>query len=257
MRRFFSTISETFLLLRRDKVFLPVIVVIICIVCLAALASSWGTQDYKKILYDIGTTGIDITGALVAIFWGTKLIADSKKEGSLELQLAAPVSRSQWVIGKFIGLTATLLFLCMTMLVFWQAILLMNGLGWMEKKHLIIFLLQPVGWTVLAALAVCLASMTSQMTAMFSSLCLWILGLTSVSISESMHPDTAPAIKSLIRQLAHFWDFQKFNLSEYANLKPLIASEEIVWRACYGLTLSLLLVSIAAVLFTRKDVASE
>src|SRR5690606_34381136 len=102
---------ETFVLLRRDKIFVPALVISLLISVLANLASDWSVEDFEKILFDIGFFGFQMTGSLVAIFWGAKIISDSRQEGSLEVQLAAPISRGSWIIGKYAGLCLCLVVL--------------------------------------------------------------------------------------------------------------------------------------------------
>ncbi len=53
--RTLSVISwETFVLLRRDKVFVPALVASLLISAFANLASDWSVEDFTKILFDIG-----------------------------------------------------------------------------------------------------------------------------------------------------------------------------------------------------------
>src|SRR5271169_3241497 len=99
---------ETFLLLRRDRIFAPALVLGLAACALALLASDWSIEDFSKILYDVGYFGFQITGGLVALVWGTKTVGDSRQEGSLEVQLAAPISRFTWLIGKYLGLATCL-----------------------------------------------------------------------------------------------------------------------------------------------------
>jgi Cu-processing system permease protein len=257
MKRMFAIIAETFLLLRRDRVFLPVAVIMIATMLFAHLASYWGTEEFQKILFDLGLAGINLTGTFVAIFWGTKLIADSKKEGSLELELAAPVSRSFWVVGRFIGLCATLIFIGMIMILAWQFFMLVNSNGWMQPKHLVIFAYQILGWVVLSSVSVCLASISAQTTAMFSCFSLWILGMVTGGIASSLSNETPVWLQELTRNVAKIWDFQRFNLIDFATTKTFPANDDLLLRGVYGLILALFFASLAAVLFTKKDVVSQ
>ena len=68
----FPVISETFLRLRRDRIFLPALILGSALLILSGLASYCCRINQKsfKILYDLGTTAFHLTGAMVAIFGG-------------------------------------------------------------------------------------------------------------------------------------------------------------------------------------------
>lgn len=257
MKRMFAVIAQTFLLLRRDKVFMPVAVMMLLSMLFAHIASFWGIAEFDKILFDVGLTGIGLTGIFVAIFWGTKLIADSKREGSLELELAAPISRGYWVVGRFIGLCTTLIFIGMLMMLTWQLFMLLNYFGWMKPRHLVIFGFQILSWIVMASLSVCIASLAAQTTAMFTCFSLWIVGSMTENIAISLHKETPEWMRGIARVASEVWNLQHFNLIAYSVGDPFPPQEQILGALAYGLVVILFCISAGAILFTRKDVVTQ
>ena len=256
--KLFVITSETFLLLRRDKVFLPALVCGAVIFIFANLASEWGIEEFTKILYDMGTLGFHITGAIVAIFWGTKLISDSRREGSLEVQLASPVNRITWILGRYFGLCLALFALGSVLLVAWQIMTYFNNFGIMELRYLIIFGFFMLSWFVLAALALLFASMASQAVAMFSALCVWIAGLMSASVAATLSPNTPASTRFFIEKVKMIWNLQAFNLSDYVDIgAKLPATGDLVVRLMYGFLLIAVLLTIAVVSFNKRDLAGN
>src|SRR5690606_2914998 len=145
----------------------------LAIAFLANLASDWSVGDFTKILFDVGAFGYQITGSLVAIFWGTKLINDAQRDGSIELYLAAPIPRGVWLLGRFVGLCLSLIFLAVILLAFWQATMLLNDFELMTAKQFSVFGFMLLGWLVLAALSMFFASFCGQGVALFASISLW------------------------------------------------------------------------------------
>lgn len=257
MKQILAVIIETFTLLRRDRVFIPAIVLAVFIFLFASLASRWGIEEYEKFLYDVGFAGYSFMGCIVALFWGTKLLSDSRSDGSIEIQVASPISRSLWIVGKYLGLALTLLFLGLVLLLLWQGFVLIRGFPLMEASQLITFLLFTLEWLVVAALAVSTASAGSQGTAIFSSLCLWIAGLTSLNIANAMPPNTPEASKLLLETIAKFWDFQRFNLSDVALVDGAFPTpQELGWRLGYGMGLIMLFIALACLSFHKRDVTA-
>jgi len=253
--RTLSVISwETFVLLRRDKVFVPALVASLLISAFANLASDWSVEDFTKILFDIGFFGFHLTGSLVAIFWGAKIISDSKQEGSLEVQLAAPISRSTWIVGKYVGLSLCLMTLGLILYVIWQGLMLLNNFGWMTQNQTICYLYMVLSWLVQGALAIMLASFMGQAIAMFATLCLWLTGMSSSLVANTVSPDSSYLLKTFVGGIARFWDFQQFNLIDFIQNNNWLESRELAYRAAYGVLLILVQLSLSVTIFSNRDV---
>ena len=250
----YNVTIQTFLLLRRDKVFLPAVVAGIMIAALANIISDWSVEDFSKILYDVGAFGFHVTGSMVAIFWGTKVFGDARTEGSLEVQLAAPVSRSVWMVGKYLGLALALVFLWAVMLVFWQVLMQLNKFGWINERQGVFFLFQLIGWLVVGAIATFFSSFCSTTVSMFESFCMWIAGLATALVAESLATNTPLVTRNLIVGLSQAWDLQQFNLVRYVISEPALPLHEVGWRAAYGIMLIFILITSGCIVFTKRDV---
>lgn len=226
--------GETFVLLRRDRLFGPAAGMMLVVAIVAVLVSDWSIEDFTKILYDVGVFGFQMTGSLVALTWGTKVVSDSRQEGALEVQLAAPVSRATWLVGKYIGLSLCLLLLLGLLLVVWQACLLLNQFGWLTLPQLSMFGFMALGWLVLAALALMLGTMARQGTAFLAAVGLWIGGLATSLVASSLAPETPAAVRSVVNALARFWDFQQFNLVDHALDSALLSTRKLAPARAMG-----------------------
>jgi len=247
---------QTFILLRRDSVFIPAVVAGIMIGAMANLISQWSVEDFDKILYDVGAFGFQLTGSIVAIFWGTKIFGDARTEGSLEVQLAAPVGRSTWLVGKFLGLALALVLLWLILLGFWQILMKLNYFDWLDARQGAFFAFQLLGWLVVAAIATFFSSFCSATVALFSSFCMWLSGIATALIASSMSSNTAAPTQAFVKGLAQVWDLQQFNLVRYVVSEPALPLHELGWRAAYGVLLIVLLITSGCIVFSRRDVAS-
>jgi len=247
---------QTFLLLRRDRVFVPAVVAGVMIAAMANLISDWSVEDFSKILYDVGAFGFHVTGNIVAIFWGTKIFGDARTEGSLEVQLAAPINRTTWLTGKFLGLSISLVFLWLILLVFWQGLMKLNYFGWLDARQGVFFIFQLLGWLVVAAIATFFSSFCSATVALFSSFCLWLAGIATALVAGSLSSNTPEVTRKFVEGLAQVWDLQQFNLVRYVVTEPPLPLHELGWRASYGVILILLLITTGSIIFSRRDVIS-
>lgn len=254
MGSLFTVMRQSFLLLRRDKIFLPAVVAGAMVTMFANLASDWGIEEFRKILFDIGALGFHLTGCLVATFWGTKTISEARSDGSLEIQLAAPVSRVSWLVGKYMGLVLGLVLLWILTVIFWQAIMLANNFGLMEKPQLMFFAFQLIEWALVGAVAVFYSTFAGVTIALFATISTWLAGLVSFPISQNLPPFADGLSVAVVKWLARVWDLRQFNLTSYATNLEKISAGELQVRAGYGITLIFLIITISCIFFRRRDV---
>lgn len=258
MRTLFAVAMETFLRLRRDKVFLPALLIGMGLLGLTGLASFWGVEEFFKILYDLGTAAYLFTGATVAIFWGNKIVSDSRQEGSLEVQLASPIGRSVWLMGKFLGLFFALTLLAGAFLVAWQGIYLGYGIGWMGPNDLVLFALLTMVWYVLAALSIFFATMATQAVALFCSIWMFVCGLISGPILQALSPETPALTKQLVGIIAGVWNLYLFSLAHSSDrMYQIPIPEDIGFRFGYGVILLGFFMSAACLAFQKRDIIAS
>jgi len=255
VRHILAICSETFLLLRRDRVFVPALTIMFLLCYFAGVAGYWSIETYRKLIFDVLAAGFHLIGALIAIFWGTKLVADARREGTTELQLAAPIKRHNWIIGKFLGLTFMLVFIGMILVVVSQGMLLQQDVGWMGLDEITMFGLIVCSWIVLASLAILFSTIAGYTTAMFSVFGMWIIGLTIRNISFALHRDTPEFIKTSVLQISRAWDLQRFNIVEQITTQTPLVYQDVQWNFIYGLTLCLILLTLACIAINNKDMA--
>ena len=246
---------ETFTLLRRDRVFVPALLTGLFFVIFANLASDWSVSDFTKILFDSGTFGYRFTGIAVALFWGTKIIGDTRLEGSLETALAAPISRSAWLAGRFTGLVLALLALALVYLIFWQTFMILTGFPVMTSSQLYVFFLLTLEWIVCGAIATFFSAFASNAVALFASIAVVLVGLVSHTISQTLGPNTSEWLKGVVGGLAYIWNLQQFNLVDMATQLngPGIAPSQLVMTSLYGIGIIAVLVSAGCLVFEKID----
>lgn len=257
MRAFLALITETLLTLKRDKLFIPSVIAGILTTALAAVVGFWGMEEFQKILFDLGGLGYQLIGVVVALFWGTKMISDSRQSGYWEVQLAAPVHRTTWLLAKFFGLILSLAVLAVIFVAIWHLVLWYFDLKPFFRKEWTIFGMMTLGWFLMASIAVFFASLTSQALALFCSLALWVTGLTSASIANALSPETPAFLRFFVEGIARYWNLHVFNLIDFASSKDHLPGDVVQMRFVAGCLLITIFLSLAAIFFSRKDLASS
>jgi ABC-type transport system involved in multi-copper enzyme maturation permease subunit len=86
------------------------------------LAQLTAGQDVK-IIKDLGLASASIIGLLIAVFFGIGLVTKEVERRSIYSLLSKPVTRTQFVVGKYLGLVLTLLINLSVMVVAFYAVL--------------------------------------------------------------------------------------------------------------------------------------
>ncbi len=133
MNAWWQLSKESFLMLRRDRIFLPIVIAGFAIASFSNLASGWGIESFEKILFDLGLVGFRLTGSVVAILWGVRLVTDPLQDRSIELRIATPTSRPVWLLSRYTGLAVCLVMTGVIFASFWQILMLMNKFGAMNN----------------------------------------------------------------------------------------------------------------------------
>ena len=120
---------ETTIALRRDRIFIILWALVLGVAAAAHLASNWGVEEYTKILFDLGFTGLSLAGGTVAIVWGVRLVSEAQQSGALELRLAGPISRGQFYSATYAGLAVILLCFGAILATVWQLLMFANDFG--------------------------------------------------------------------------------------------------------------------------------
>ena len=92
----------------RDRVPLTIVGFGVLLVAASYLISQMTAGQDLKIIKDLGLAAISILGLLIAVFIGIGLVAKEVERRSIYSLLSKPVTREQFLLGKYLGLVMTL-----------------------------------------------------------------------------------------------------------------------------------------------------
>ena len=246
--------KETLTLLRRDKIFAPSLITGVFLIFLTSVISEFTIAEMAKIYLELAFTMFNFTGSTIAILWGTKLIIDAKNEGSINNQLAAPIDRSQWLLGKFLGLCAALIIFGVLLSIILLTTMVFNQYASLAMVHIIIVLHYILGWIVLAAIALFFSTFASQGIAIFSTISLWFMGLSVEPIGQVLSDKTNQLSRALVDIFLVVFNLQAFNLQDKVN-SPSEATLGLLGLGFgYAATLVGSVIIFSAIIFRNRDI---
>jgi len=225
-------------------------------------------QEVGKVAVDIALSAVSISGLLLVLFVGINLMAKDLDKRTIYMVLSRPISRPQYIVGKFFGMVLLIVTTTFFLSVFAVLSIFMIKLSY---PHYFLRFSWPLVLLALSfiTLSLILLSALSFLFASFTSSSFITLVLTMIAyiighsisdvyslIQASQFADIRPAmfIVKLIQTAYYlFPNLSFFDIKmQAAHAIPLTPSY-IFWTLLYGLVYSSLAIAGAAMLFRRRE----
>ena len=222
-------------------------------------------QDVK-IIKDLGLAAISIFGLFIAIFIGIGLVSKEVERRSIYALLAKPISRPQFIAGKYAGLVLTLAVNVAVMTIALYAVL--GYLTWIETPEfkasweapgvdpamLEAILLIFVELMLVTAIALFFSTFSSPILSAALTFGLYIAGNFNADLKNFEQVVDSPAAAWLARGLYHVLpDLSAFDVKiQVVHGLPVAAG--YIWSTLgYGALYIAALLLAATVIFSRRD----
>jgi Cu-processing system permease protein len=235
----------------RRKVQINLLIFGLVLLVATLVLSTLTIGEMHRIASDLGLTAMEAMGSLIAVFLGAGLVAGDVDRRVLYPVIAKPVTRSQYLVGRYLGLAATLLLNLVVMGLTLAAVLVAveRSLRPLDLALLSAFAMIGVQFLVVAAIAVLFSAVTTTTLAAIFALALTIAGRMSTDLRTLWTGPGAGLGKALWYLLP--------------NLSALSLNESVVYRTpppatawlavLYGLLYAGAALAIASAAFERRD----
>jgi Cu-processing system permease protein len=204
-----------------------------------------------RILSDLGLTAMQLIGVLVAVFVGSNLVTGDMERRVLQPILGKPISRSGYLLGRYLGLSVVLVLNLTVMAGLFALVLAADAesLRPVGRAFLEAVALQGVQFLVVGAVAMLFSAITSSTLAAIFTLSVAIAGQMTGEI-RALWQGPGTWVPRLLWYLL-------------PNLSSLNANEALVYRtpppaqawlaALYGTAYAGAALALAVVVFERRD----
>jgi Cu-processing system permease protein len=250
MRHALTIAGVTLRELLRRKIQLNLLVFGTVLIFASQVISTLTLGEMHRILSDLGLTAMELVGTLLAVFLGASLVAGDVDRRVIYPVVAKPVSRAEYVLGRYLGLVTALVFNLLVMAVVLGAMLALDArsLAPIDTPFVAAVGMLGVQLAVVGAIAVLFSSFTTTtLAAMFT---------VSVVVAGHLTNDMRALWKGADWVAAAIW---------YAlpNLGALSLNAAVIYRlpvpatawtaAAYGLLYAGAAIALAATVFQRRD----
>ncbi|MDJ0797796.1 MAG: ABC transporter permease [Calothrix sp. MO_167.B12] len=212
------------------------------------------TED--KMFLDLGLAAMAVLGLVVAVFIGTGLIHKEVEKRTLLVFIAKPISRSEFVVGKYLGLVAVL-----STLVFVMTVIYLVFLQFGNINHQITSIFTSAFFLILqlcliSAFAITFGIVSNSLLATPLTIAVYLIGNITQDILEFGRLSNNPGFERLTQGLYLVLpDLSRLNLQNDAvyGLQALPNFTTLIGNGLYGIFYSLMLVAIAILIFSQRE----
>jgi len=237
----------------RNRVLFVLVAFALVMIAAGLVLSTLSYVERDRILQDLGLSALRLFGALIAIFVGVGLIHKEIDRRTIYTILSKPVSRTEFLLGKYLGLVLTL----------WLQVAVM-GLGFagvslvadapLDGGHAAAVGLVAMELTVVVAIVTLFSAFTTPLLASLYTLALYLVGHLTRDLRELGSASDSEMFRS-----ATIWihrilpDLEAFNLTIPAVIQQPISGAEIGLPILYALGYVAVVLVMAALILERRD----
>ncbi|NUP99050.1 MAG: ABC transporter permease [Armatimonadetes bacterium] len=170
----------------RQRVLLVVLLLGLLLIAVSVAFSYLSTGEEFRFVVDFGLVGITLVGLGLAVILGGFMIPNEVERRVIFTVLTKPVSRMQYILGKFLGACAVIFVIDLLVgLAFVAAYAFKHpqgwqGLSWMVPMAIFAIYLQT---TILLAVALMLSTLASPVFTMIATGFVYIIGAVNSSVT--------------------------------------------------------------------------
>src|SRR5687767_7921455 len=250
----------------RDRVPYSMVVFAVLLMAASYLISQLTAGQDLKIIKDLGLAAIAMFGLLIAVFIGIGLVSKEVERKSVYGLLTKPVTRSQFIFGKYVGLVLTLAVNIAAMTAAFYGVLSYIDAAATESVRaawpapatdpalLVAILLIFAELTVITAVALFFSTFSSPLLATLLTLGLWIAGHFNADLRHFETVVDSQTIAWIARVLYYVLpNLAPFDIkAEVVHGLP-VTPRHVVLTLAYAALYTGVLLTAAVAVFRRRD----
>jgi len=212
--------------------------------------------EQYRIIVNIGLSSMEVFGTLIALFLGAGIVAGDVERRRLYPIVAKPVSRSQYVVGRYLGLVATTTLNLLVMAAMFALVLgvYKGGLGFVrDTPFAAVLLAMAVRFAVVGAIATLFSTFSTTTLAAIFTLALVVAGQLSADLVRywAQQGSAAAAVGKVAYLLVP--NLQALDLKEAMVYRDPTPASFAITGIAYGLAYAAAMVALATAVFSRRD----
>jgi ABC-type transport system involved in multi-copper enzyme maturation permease subunit len=239
----------------RDRVLYNLIFFALLMAASSILVGQISIGIERQVVINLGLTAISLFGLAIAIFIGIGLVSKEIEKRTLYTLLSRPVRRWEFIVGKFAGLSLTLLVntALMALGVFAAMLYVTRTFARADALVLVAIYFIVLEFVVITALTLLFSSFSSPIMSAVFALAMFIIGTFAEDL-RAFAAMSQGATRSMAMAVAYVIpNFAALNVITPVAHGEAVPGGIIAWNTLYALVYAAAAVSAAVVIFERRD----
>jgi ABC-type transport system involved in multi-copper enzyme maturation permease subunit len=240
----------------RDRVLYNLVLFVLLLTCAAIFIGELSGGQERKIIVDLGLSAILLFGVFIAIFVGVGLVYKEIERRTIYAIFSKPVSRGEFVVGKYLGLCLTLLVNVLLMGTGVSLALIYVHRGW-DPLALNIWpaiLLIYFELMILTGVALLFSSFSSPALSALLTFFVFIIGHFSSDLKALGTSLGSTAARVLFRTIYYLLP----NLTNYSFITPaahgqMPTTANLIGAVFYALIYIMVILATTTLIFSRRN----
>lgn len=250
----------------RDRVPYSLMIFAVLLMAASYLISQLTAGQDLKIIKDLGLAAIGLIGLLIAIFIGIGLVSKEVERRSIYSLLAKPLSRTNFILGKFGGLVLTLVVNIGAMTVAYFLVLAYmdwaaepaQRAAWVapatDPRLLIAIVLILAQLTIVTAIALLFSTFSSPLLSTLFTLGIWTAGHFNADLRNLGAVIDSPVATSIARAFYYVVpNFAAFDVKAQVVHGVGVSLSQVAVTLLYAAVYVSAVLTAAVVIFRRRD----
>jgi ABC-type transport system involved in multi-copper enzyme maturation permease subunit len=254
--RVFVLATNVFREVVRDRILYIVCFYTIVLGIAIRLLPDFAAATEDKMFLDFGLAAMSILGLIVAIFVGTGLVNKEIEKRTVLVLIAKPVSRSEFITGKYLGLLMVLALLIAAMTAIYLIFLQMGRISYPLVSILVSTVFLFFQLSLIAAIAVTLGVFTSSILATALTFAVYLAGNITQDLLQLGRISQSPSIERITQALYLVLpDLSRLDIKNDAvyGFGALPDTVTLLLNAGYGFLYTVMLLLIAIFSFSQRE----
>jgi ABC-type transport system involved in multi-copper enzyme maturation permease subunit len=253
MSRVLALALNTFREAVRDRVLYSILLFAVGLIAVSLVLQDITVGDQDKVVRSVAQGGIDAMVSIIAMVMGVSLVWKEVERKTIYTILSKPVPRWMFILGKYLGMVLTLAVEIAILMVVYTLLVgsqqdMPGAVVYMAAVMLLIELMLLTAWATL------FSTYSSPMTAGFFTLAVFIIGHLADDIWRFGQQADSAFLRSSSEVV--YWalpNFEVLSLREQAVHSLPLYWPQVGGAAAYGLLYSAGVLSLAMLVFSRRD----
>lgn len=256
VNRLFAIANNTFLEVIRDRILYIIAFYAIILTLIINLLPQLAAATEDKMFLDFGLAVMSILSLIVTVFVGTGLINKEVEKRTILMLIAKPVSRNEFIVGKYLGLSTVITLCVAAMSTIYLTFLQINNISYSATSIIIngIFLILQL--SLVGAIAITMSVFTGSILATALTFALYLMGNITQELLQLARISDNLALQRITQGLYLLLpDLSRLNLKNEVvyGLSALPDAATLFINAGYSLLYSVMLLALAVLFFSFKE----